>query len=613
MNQNLKSYIRKLEEDWAENNLQAYLALLPDLMSNNAAVRELIEQKRILTVRVMSREKCLCDLYGINWRRKIAGSEFNSPQLRAYHIELRQLLLTEEHLSACDRAYEANFLILNQRFLHAQHNGGYPKQTESLNAAPYQSLLVQEFSGVWPASYRPSLEELIIFRQLAKNNMSHIGEAYILLDKTLKLTVAYVDTFAFKDLHSRLMLHPIDCSVLSKRLLQVYRIISGNPVIFGLDIVDIVIALEKEYPVQNLVNDILNGSRNELTESIGFTVTPQVLALIHLAQITSYLMAEGPIETDKGAQRLRRVFNTMLPDVELADGVIALVENILRNCTKVQLSKNINVYHSGQVMLNALVKEMETSGGLTARADLITSYLLRRQALNRMSTLANMSFDETKVGTMLCAKLGIQNWWKNVISNGKALPVTTYVVTAVSVFVCAAISALVTVDISRLGIFTTLGIESAALVALGFIVAKDLHLPLLTSNTFGMEGAVIRAEREKLCLRITLALEVLDKKALSEGVMGVGRLDKPLAFNKLLFDELMAELINVVPEKQAEAFSSLITNYANGQRIILIQEYTRFRQDIIGGALKHLGGIDVSTDALNHLMTEIDIALMFKE
>lgn len=629
MSQDLTVYVQEMKAERARINLQEYLAFLPDLQSNNAQVRELTEQKQILTERVSTRESYLKDLYGSDWKTELTDPQLSSPELRAYLNESAQLTQVQSKLSTCDEKYEACLLQLKQSALQAQKQGGYPDQGVSTSAEAWQSWIVQKFVGSWSGQYRPSMEALILERQLAKNNMSNMGEAYLALAKTVKgsshspnpmSAVASLASpkgmaSAFGDLHNWSMSHPIEARELAGNLTHAYHIITANPGTFGQELVNTVKTVWQTGTVKSQVHDILNGTREELPDKANFSMTPEMIALLHMAQMAPYVAggAKGAANAGIGGPVLTRVFSMMLPGAGIAAPVVGLVGGLLQTWSEGQLAKQMSGYRSTEVMVNALIKGMQADGGLAARGKAVAGYMVQRQALLEVGTLARDSFEVGKLGAMKRFISDGLNWWKHATPGAKVFAVVTTLVATVGLSAAAVAATLLTLGTGGLGIVAAVGLGTCG-AALGGLLARGFRSSLLDSNFLGMGDTARQVERDMTSQRIELALARLGRNALTDDAGSSKTLGDLLSLESSeqqarLRERITDQLVALEPAEQAEMFSHLMTNHARIKGADLDNIHTHQRENVIEAAQTHLQGLGVSKEELLLCMAEVDNAL----
>lgn len=231
--------------------------------------------------------------------------------------------------------------------------------------------------------------------------MSSVAEAYLALASSVKdskASVANVSALtspqnmmaALGDLHNWSMAHPIEARELAGNLTQAYNIILANPGTFGMELVNTVTTVWQTGTVQNQVHDILQGKREELPDKTNFAMTPQMIALLHMAQLAPYIAggAKGAANTGIGGPLVSGVFGMMFPGAGMATPVVGLVGGVLQTWSERQLANNMRAYRSSEVMVNALIKGMQAEGGLSARGEAIAGYMLQRQALQDVGTVS---------------------------------------------------------------------------------------------------------------------------------------------------------------------------------------------------------------------------------
>lgn len=443
MIQELKAYVQETKGERTKINLQEYVALLPELRANNDEVRDLAEQKHILLEKVSKREAYLKDLYRDDLAQQLA--EPKSPEIRAYHAETNQLEQVEKKLCVLDDRYQKGLFKLKKEIFKAQINGGYPDEERYRSADDWQ-IWVQAFMVSQLSQYRPSVKALILERQLAKNNMSNMGDAYLTLLSTVNDAKSSLNSMsaasslvspkemisALGDLHHWSMVHPVEAIELAGDLTQAYSIIMANPGTFGQELVNTVKTEWQAGTVQDQEHDILNAAWDELADKANLSMTPEMIALLHTAQMAPYVVGgnKGAMNSCISGPILASVFTMMIPSVTMAAPVVGLIGGLLQMGSEPQLSNKIQDYRSAEVM-DPLIKGMQSDGEFSARGRAVSSHMLQRQALQEVGSIARDSVAVENVGAMKRFISEPLNVWKHSTPGAKVFTVLFTVVVSV--------------------------------------------------------------------------------------------------------------------------------------------------------------------------------------
>ncbi|MCS6237289.1 SicP binding domain protein [Shewanella baltica] len=638
LTQQLEHVRRETNAERAAVNQSYFLSYLPELKNNNEQVRALTQEQHLLSAKLDKLTEHLQQLYGDGLVQTLAEPEASSPELRAFRTVTSQLAEVNRSLEELDDAYQHGLLQLKKATIAAKNNGGFPEQGGMASSHAWQSWLVQKFVGNWSSQYRPSLEELILSRQLAKNNMSSVAEAYLALASSVKasktslvnvsvLTSPKVMVAALGDLHNWSIAHPIEARELAGNLTQAYNIILANPGTFGQELVNTVTTVWQTGTVQNQVHDILQGKREELPDKTNFAMTPQMIALLHMAQLAPYIAggAKGAANTGIGGPLVSGVFGMMFPSAGIATPVVGLVGGILQTWSERQLANNMREYRSSEVMVNALIKGMQAEGGLSARGEAIAGYMLQRQALQDVGTVARDCFEVGKVGAVKRAFTDIANWWKHASTGAKALAVVMTVVAASVVSVGAIAAAVFTLGTGGVGIVAAVVLGLGGLMA-GAYSSKAVVSTLQGANFLGMADTARAAEAEMTEKRIEQAFAQLAHTPVSQtsvikttalSASGTQEIPKSMAdvlgleqHQAVLKAHFLPQLVGLDSDAQQAIFVQGMRQYANDKSHEIEINQAIDRDKTVERAMKWVAELDIMPAQLQQCIAEIDAALL---
>lgn len=638
LTQQLEHVRRETNAERAEVNLSYFLSYLPELKNNNEQVRALTQEQHLLSAKLDKLTEHLQQLYGDGLVQTLAEPEASSPELRAFRTVTSQLAEVNRSLEELDDAYQHGLLQLKKATIAAKNNGGFPEQGGMASSHAWQSWLVQKFVGNWSSQYRPSLEELILSRQLAKNNMSSVAEAYLALASSVKasktslvnvsvLTSPKVMVAALGDLHNWSIAHPIEARELAGNLTQAYNIILANPGTFGQELVNTVTTVWQTGTVQNQVHDILQGKREELPDKTNFAMTPQMIALLHMAQLAPYIAggAKGAANTGIGGPLVSGVFGMMFPSAGIATPVVGLVGGILQTWSERQLANNMREYRSSEVMVNALIKGMQAEGGLSARGEAIAGYMLQRQALQDVGTVARDCFEVGKVGAVKRAFTDIANWWKHASTGAKAFAVVMTIVAASVVSVGAIAAAVFTLGTGGVGIVAAVVLGLGGLMA-GAYSSKAVVSTLQGANFLGMADTARAAEAEMTEKRIEQAFAQLAHTPVSQtsvikttalSASGTQEIPKSMAdvlgleqHQAVLKAHFLPQLVGLDSDAQQAIFVQGMRQYANDKSHEIEINQAIDRDKTVERAMKWVAELDIMPAQLQQCIAEIDAALL---
>lgn len=467
-----------------ELNKQGYLAFLPQLQQLDLAMYDLSVQKERLTEKLLQQ-----------------GSSLDDSQLQ----EIEQAIVK------LDEEYQAALLLLVRFDRQANKTEGYPEQGDYYDVQAWRHWVVQNISGEWGGwlgEFRPDLNTLILQHQLAKNGMQTLSEAYRELFHILSpsIFVKSLDTgkyqaivAAFKDLHRWVMAHPMESQLLAKNITHAYQIITGNSGWFGADLATAISSVWQSATVENQVKDILLGTRELLPLQPSYSMTPEMIALLHFTHLLPYLA--GGIKGGVHSGLISSV--ARLLGAGWATGMIG---GFVQTWLEQKIASTVSNHRNTEVIVNALMLGIREQGSFQQRAASIVSYIMKRRLLQDIGTLGRDCFETNKVGTLRRWWQDTTNFWQKMDIKAKLFSVAAIAGTAAISATIAAAALLFTVGTGGLGL-AVLGIGAllAATVG-GYFGYSGLSL-LKNSDFLGFRQAYECAQDKMTEQRIQDALQ----------------------------------------------------------------------------------------------------------
>ncbi|MCL1127650.1 type III secretion system effector BopA family protein [Shewanella surugensis] len=516
--------------------------------------------------------------------------------------------------------YHKTLLELKQFDTQAPKLGGYPHQGAYNSFDAWQSWAGQTFAGELSPKYQASMQELILERQLANNNMSSVKEAYghlyqkysggaleSLENLAIPETKDMVERvkIAATNLHAWAMNHPVEARELAGDLTQAYNIISSSPGTFGTEFANFVKTSWQTGTVENQVTDVLLGKRELIPTEAGLEMTPEMIALLHMARLAPYVAgaAQGASGQGIGARLLTGVAGHFIPGGKLLTGAIGgLMEVKAQKIAAQQVVK----HRDTEVMANALMHAINSTGGLKARTAQMGTYMAQRNAVQSLGTVNRDVFEVGTKGAVNRFVTDMTNWWQ--FSSTKA-KVATFAITATSIVAMSA--AAVGFGLLTVGTGGAAAIILAAILGVGGATAgiftSQSLLNWLASVPFADPLGLKEAQAK--------VKEAMTEQRLNEALNKI-KLNKSDAIKALNIDENkkaeMLKALNKEPEStQSAIFQQLILQQAQTTQTQLDNGITESDPTIIEKAQQALKGYGFSTEQLQHtlsIMTQVFVS-----
>lgn len=470
-------------------NLQGFLTFLPALRKNNEKIRELVNERDKL-------------------QRKLDTQEF---------ADLKPKIdLLNSYIQSLDYEYERGLIELTKFDRKIKQEKGYPGDSGN-SIESWSAWVKQNVAGSFSGDYRPDMSMLLLERQMAKAGIRGYTEAYQTLFVALRSGQIGINHESVKKalvgLHRWAMSHPIESQALAGNLNHVFQIVSSNGSIFGSDVAAMAANIWSTGTLENQVKDILQGSREFLPSQESLSMTPEMIALLHLAQSAPYMAAamKGLVGGGLMANGSGLLVSALIPGVAVAQPMARILGGIVQTWSENKAVNIVTQHRTTEVMVNALMRGIISQGSFKDRAQAVAVYTMQRQALQDIGTLYRDCFETNKTGMIQRAWQGAKNTWSEM--NWKARTFTVITTAALSM-VAAAATVIGVISIVGTGGFaiTIVALSGLGAMSVGGFFARTIIKLIAASNFLGLNDANEKAREKMTQQRIDEALKRLEKK-----------------------------------------------------------------------------------------------------
>ncbi|RSD29158.1 hypothetical protein [Vibrio pectenicida] len=511
-------------------NLQGFLTFLPSLRTNNEKVTELVNERNELQSGLDNQE--LTHL---------------KPKIDSLNADIQLL----------DYEYERQLLELTRFDRKIKQEKGYPGDSGN-SLESWSAWVKQNVAGSLSGDYRPDMSMLILERQMAKAGISGYTEAYQSLFVSLRSGQIGISHEGVKkalvDLHRWAMHHPIESQALAGNLNHVFQIVSSNGGFFGSDAANMATTIWSTGTVESRVKDILQGRREFLPNQESLSMTPEMIALLHLAQSAPYMAAamKGLAGGGLMANGAGLLVSTLVPGVAVAQPMARILGGIVQTWSEKKAANIVTQHRTTEVMVNALMRGIISQGSFKDRAQAMAVYTMQRQALQDVGTLSRDCVETNKTGMIRRAWQDAKNTWSEMNWKARAFTVATTVALSIGAAAVAVIGVISIVGTGGIAIAIAAMVGLGAMSVGGFFARTTINL-IAASNFLGMNDANERAREKMTQQRIDDALKRVEEKTnnsrlaelLGDSIKNRG---KSLNFSNLPIDQqdqaLEEELIN---------------------------------------------------------------------
>ncbi|MFS1537767.1 MAG: type III secretion system effector BopA family protein [Candidatus Phlomobacter fragariae] len=590
-----------------ELNKQGYLAFLPQLRKFDSAIYDLSLQEEILNEELSMLAAHLDDCFGDESWQKTDGLEADS-EVKEYLSKESELQDIEQAIAALDEEYQAALLLLVRFDRQVNKMGGYP-EGDYYSVQAWRHWVVQNITGDWGGwlgEYRPDLRTLILQHQLAKNGMQTLMEAYQALLRVLNpsrfVEALNTDKYqgisvAFSSFHRWVMAHPMESQALAKDITHAYKIISANSGLFGADLAAAVSSVWQTVTVENQVKDIVLGTRELLPLQPSYSMTPEMIALLHFTHLLPYLAGSIKGSVQSG---LVSSLATLL-DASWATNMIG---GFIQTWVEQKIALTVSAHRNTEVMVNALMLGIREQGSFQQRATSVVSRMMKRQLLQDIATLGRDCFETNKVGTLRRWWQDTTNFWRQIDIKAKLFSVTAIAGTAAISATIAVAAVIFTVGTGGVGL-AVLGIGALIAVILGGYLGYSGLSLLKNSDFLGLRQAYEYAQGKMTEQRIQEALQrFVDKQY--KGKTVAKHLDIQLADI-----EKHISLKQVAKQDHTQSFMRQLENWGSEiqQKIAIKQQ--KERAELLNKVLQQLNDWqEIDSQELTKCLDDIDEVLV---
>ncbi|WP_298775601.1 hypothetical protein [uncultured Shewanella sp.] len=533
---------------------------------------------------------------------KLGEAELKDLVKKTYAIESLKV-----QVKAMDAVYAANLLKLKESYIQVMQNGGFPDGGGMLSLDAWKSWTTQNVLGDWGQDYRPSFEQLVLERQLAKNGMTSINQALYKLGATMTSSgkaslpgdpaPTPAITQSLQDLYHWAQKHPSEAVALGGSLSHAYSIIASGGGSFGKQLEDMANNVWSKASIENQVKDLLVGERKILPSVEQLSMTPEMIAILYLASAAPYVAnaAQGLVGGN--------IFSSVIGGITSATGIAATgmskmalggLAGILQTKAEVELARKVSSNREREVMISGIMTAVKTQGTMTQRMDAMKAYVASREIMVQVGTRIK---DIQEVGTKGMVERLVtdaKNWWSFSTMQAKVLAVGTSIVTGGISGAVAASSVLLTLGTGGLPLAIA-GIAGLAAAMSGPFVSGILMKYAATVDFLGGYGFDLKATARKVKEEMTLQRinEATKNLHLSENEQII------LGFNIVQFkEENVALLAKETESNQVEKFQALLQAKID-ERIAQEQKKKKLADEsLVNQAYKQgvLNGMDPNTD-----------------
>ncbi|MBU2898907.1 type III secretion system effector BopA family protein [Vibrio hepatarius] len=524
-------------------NLQGFLTFLPSLRANNDKVRELVIERNNLQNELENKEN---------------------------HTLKERITSLNTDIQILDDEYERRLLELTRLDRQINQDKGYPGENGNSIEA-WSAWVKQNVSGSLSGDFRPDMSALLLERQMTKAGISSYTEAYKTVFVPLvsgQVTISYDGVKkALVDLHHWAMSHPLESQALAGDLNHVFQIVSTNGGFFGSDVAAMASTIWSTGTVESQVKDILQGRREFLPSQESLSMTPEMIALLHLAKSAPYMASaiKGLAGGGLMANGAGLLVSTLMPGGAFVQPMARMLGGIVQTWSESRAANIVTQHRTTEIMVNALMRGLINSGSFKDRAQAMAFYTMQRQALQDVGTISRDCFETDKMSTIRRAFQDVKNTWSEM--DWKAKTFTLATTSAISVG-AAAITALGVISIIGTG-----GISIAIAVlagvgamSIGGFFARTMINLVAASNFLGMNDANERAREKMTQQRIDQALERIEARTnnkrlaelLSEELEGAG---KSLKLNDMSVKQQEQALQDEITQAASQSVAKLDSQY----------------------------------------------------
>ncbi|WP_327214676.1 hypothetical protein N0K21_13380 [Yersinia aleksiciae] len=268
------------------------------------------------------------------------------------------------------------------------------------------------------------IHDLILDRQLAKNGMKSITDAYkqlvikiLSMNANDSLSISDFNlsslTSLFQSTYQWVLNHPIESEEFIANITLSFSLLNES----SDNLNDTVTTIIQSAEMKNIVHSILLGDREHLPNQEQFILSPEMIAILHLSKYLPYLISITKSTLDKENRGLNKIAG-LFP---YGGSVIA---GLLTCWLKKEAISQLSGRQRTEIIVSSISYAMkQQEGGIKAIASHFAHRIAQREALNEVGTLLR---DNAEVGIVQAIKRSWKdttNWWKYAPLSTKALSV----------------------------------------------------------------------------------------------------------------------------------------------------------------------------------------------
>ncbi|MYM58547.1 hypothetical protein GTG28_04855 [Vibrio sp. OCN044] len=535
-------------------NLQGFLTFLPSLKTNNEKVRELVKERNKLQ------------------------TDLDQQELAPLKSKIDSL---NDDIQLLDYEYEKQLLELTRFDRKIEQEKDYPGDSGN-SLESWSAWVKQNVTGNLSSDYRPNMNMLLLDRQMAKAGINGYKEAYLSLFTSSVSGKVEISREGVKkalvDLHRWAMSHPIESQALAGNLNHVFQIVTSNSVLFGSDVAAMATTIWSTGTVENQVKDILQGRREFLPNQESLSMTPEMIALLNLAQGAPYVAAamKGLAGGGLMANGAGGLASVLMPSVAVAEPMARVLFSVIQTWSENKAATIVTQHRTTEIMVNALMRGIIGQGSFKDRAQAMATYTMQRQALQDVGTLSRDCFETNKTGMIKRAWQDAKNTWSEMNWKARAFTVATTAAISIGAAAVAAISVISIVGTGGIAIAIAALAGLGAMSVGGFFARTMINL-IAASNFLGMNDANQRTREKMTQQRIDEALTRLEERTNNSRLV------------ELLGDSIKdsgrsLNFTNMSIEQQEQALQGELINAARASTEKLDSRYKQTREEEIAVA-----------------------------
>ncbi len=406
-------------------NQNGFQDLRWNMQANNLRTTELAKAEKVYTSEKIRLEAAL---------EKKPGNKVNQQDLVSVKAKLETI---SEEQAKLDAGYRALLLKMQDFDKKAQQNEGYLGEEKTwsalLSSQSWTDWTKQNISGFGMGSEdrRPTISEFVLRRNLAKNGLESMGEAYGKLMGSFKDAGIEIGkdggmstiTDTLRDpkkllsglgaIHDWMRDNPREAEMLGGNLQHAYEILKKGGAALPQQIQDMVSTAWNTGSTRNMIKDALSGKREAIAGIKDFkTMPPEMIALLDLAGYAPYVAgaAKGAGGESLGGNLGKAIANS-LPGGPLVAYTAGAIGGLLQTKAEQKMSDAVAQNRDLEVGVNAVLKGLATEGSIQDKLKDVGKSVLERQLLQDAGTVGTDLHEGGIKNAIKRYGEGLKEWW----------------------------------------------------------------------------------------------------------------------------------------------------------------------------------------------------------